>query len=363
VVQASNDSAQASFGVAKARTDDPDLTGDNDGTRATYSRDDLVAAVIDTGIDANHRDLDERKVLAFKDFVNGQSAPYDDDGHGTHVAGTLAGDGDGDPRYRGVAPDAGLVGVKVLNKNGSGRMSDITAGIDWTVLNRALYGIEALNLSLGTTGCSDGTDATSTAVNRAHNAGLVAAVAAGNSGPGTCTIGTPGAAANALTVGAMADLEQAGFKQAYFSSRGKTADGRIKPDVSAPGVAVTSAAKGTATGYAVHSGTSMASPFVAGVALLMRDADPALTSASLKAKVSGVAGVSGTAVDWGRGGDNRSAGSSGADIDYGGGRLDAYAALKSAGAAALTSGPPCLGTSCMREASRQRALRRTMRSP
>ncbi len=331
-----NSSAQSSFGVTKARSDNPVLDGDADGNPAAYSKDDMVAAVIDTGIDGAHPDLDEGKVIGFKDFVGDRTTAYDDNDHGTHVAATIAGEGDNaNADGRGSAPGAALVGVKVLDAKGSGYMSDVVAGIDWVVQEKANYGIEAINLSLGTSGCSDGTSSDSQAVNRANDAGIVVAVAAGNSGPGTCTVGSPGAADRALTVGAMADMGANGFKQAYFSSRGKTADGRMKPDVSAPGVAITSADANT-TGYVTFNGTSMATPFVAGTALLMLDANPALTPAEVKAKVQS------TAVDWGRGDDNRTAGSSGADLDYGAGRLDSYAAIKSAGGAgaALTTGPP-----------------------
>jgi len=333
-VRAFNDAAQQAFGVTKARLDAPALDGDRDGAARTYSGADLVAAVIDTGIDAGHVDLDGGKVLAFKDLVNGRTTPYDDNGHGTHVAATIAGDGDaGTSRAEaGVAPAAGLVGVKVLDAAGNGSMAAIADALDWVVANKDVYGIDVVNLSLGASGCADGTDAASLAVNRAAAAGLVVAVAAGNDGPGPCTVGSPAAAADALTVGAMADLGAGGFSLASFSSRGPTADGRIKPDVAGPGVDIVSAQANTTNGYVAYSGTSMATPFVAGVALLMRDADPALTPQQVKD------GVRATAVDWGRSGDNRVAGSRGADGDYGAGRLDAYAALKAAGAP-LGTGP------------------------
>jgi len=333
-VHAMNDSAQEAYGVTAARTNVPGVDGDADGNPAAYSAGDLVAAVIDSGIDATHRDLDEGKVIAFKDFVGNAGTPYDDNGHGTHVSATLAGEGDAraDRKYRGVAPGAALVGVKVLGANGSGTEADVISGIQWAVSNKATYGIEAINLSLGADGCSDGTEADSLAVNAAHDAGLVVAVAAGNAGPGQCTVGSPGSAPKALTVGSMADFGPNGFFQAFNSSRGKTLDGRVKPDISAPGVQITSADAGTTTGYLEGSGTSAATPFVTGVALLMREVAPALTPQQVKDKVMQ------TAEDWGRGASNI-VGTVGADPEYGAGRLDAYAALKSAGAA-LGTAPP-----------------------
>jgi serine protease AprX len=345
--RALNDSAQGSFGVLEARLDAPLLDGNADGDPSTYSKDDLVAAVLDTGIDPGHADLDGGKVLGWVDLVNSGATPYDDEGHGTHVAATIAGEGGGDPLLRGVAPGAGLVGVKVLDHNAEGFTSDVVAGVDWVVDNKDLYGIEAINISLGaydpTVGCRDGSSPDSQAVNAAHGAGLVVAVASGNDGPGTCTVGSPGDAKDALTVGAMADLGSNGFKQAGFSSRGPTADGRIKPDVSAPGVDVESALAGTTTGYTSLSGTSMAAPFVAGVALLMMDANPAYTNDDVKDAIRS------TAVDWGRGGTNATAGTTGPDIDYGAGRLDAYAAIAAAGAP-LTS-PPTSPSHTLREGS------------
>ncbi len=333
-VHAMNDTAQESFGVTAARANVPGVDGNADGNLAAYSAGDLVAAVLDTGIDVTHQDLDEGKVIGFRDFVNGQSAPYDDHGHGTHVSATLAGEGDarGDLKFRGVAPGAALVGVKVLDSNGDGTLADVIAGIEWATLNRAAFGIEAINLSLGSQGCSDGTEADSQAVGAAFDAGLVVAVAAGNDGPGTCTIGSPGAAAKALTVGSMADWGPNGHFQAFTSSRGKTLDGRVKPDVSAPGVEITSADAGTGTGYTTGTGTSAATPFVTGVALLMLQAGTALTPQQVKDKIMQ------TAEDWGRGASNI-AGTVGADPEYGAGRLDAYEALKSAGAA-LGTAPP-----------------------
>lgn len=333
-VEIFNDGAQAAFGVAAARQHSG-LSGSADGNVNSFSRDDLVVAVIDTGIDATHLDLDEGKVIAFKDWVNGRTTPYDDNWHGTHVAATIAGDGDarGDRLYQGVAPGAALIGLKVLNASGSGSLSNVAAAIDWVVANRALYGIEAISLSLGSIGCSNGTDTASLALNRAADAGVVPVVAAGNSGPGACSIGSPGAAAKAITVGAMADTASYGFKQADWSSRGPTADNRIKPDISAPGVSITSAHANTSSGYLTKSGTSMATPFVAGVTLLMRQLNPALSAQQVKDLIMQ------TAIDWGRGGNSMTPGSRGTDAEYGAGRLDAYAAIRAAGAAMATPPP------------------------
>ena len=144
VVHAYNDSAQAAFGVTKARLDVPSLDGDRDGNVSAYSAADIVVAVVDTGIDASHPQLDDGKVIGFANCLNqplptgcSTPAPFDDNDHGTHVAGTIAGDGEGDARYKGVAPAAALVGVKVLGANGSGSTAGVISGIQWAVLNKA----------------------------------------------------------------------------------------------------------------------------------------------------------------------------------------------------------------------------------
>jgi serine protease AprX len=314
-VEAFLETASESFGATKARTDFG-LTGNTDGNLTTYSKNDVVVAVIDTGIDSSHVDLDGGKVIGWKDFVNGKTTAYDDNGHGTHVSGIVAGSGDGNSTYRGVAYGAALVGIKVLDRRGSGSLSTVDAGIDWAIQNKSTYNIRAINLSLGTNGSSDGTDSTSVAVNNAAVNGIVPLVAAGNSGPAKFTIGSPGAAENAITVAAMADVGELGFNIANFSSRGPTKDGRIKPDIGAPGFKITAADANTGSGYVALSGTSMATPFTAGVVALMLEANGGLSPTDVKSKLVG------TAQDWGP---------SGKDIDYGAGRLQAYEAIKSAG--------------------------------
>jgi serine protease AprX len=327
VLRAANDAAQASFGVSKARLDLPSLDGSG-----------VAIAVLDSGISPGHLDLNGGKVIAFKDLVDNFPNAYDDNGHGTHVSSIAAGDGEASGgQFRGVAPAASLVSVKVLNSALVASAGAVVEGIEWAVANRNSFGVPikviVLSLQSQPGDCSSGDDAVSAAVENAHLQGVLVVVAAGNGGPSACSIGSPAAAPHALTVGAMADTSEGGFRLASFSARGPTRDGRIKPDVVAPGVGITAAS--ASAGYETRSGTSMAAPFVAGVAALMLDANPALSAQQLKDTIVN------TAVDWGRSGDNTVAGS-GADIDYGAGRLDAYAALRAAGAG-LSSPPPTPG--------------------
>lgn len=336
LVRPALDKATLWFGVNKAR-DDFGLDGNTDGS-PTYSKDDIVIAVLDTGINAAHVDLDGGKVIGWADFIDSEPSPYDqgdDCGyHGTHVSSIAAGEGQGDSAFKGVAPGAALVGVKVLGlqdpfQDCVGTVSQVNAGIQWVIDNKATYNINIMNMSLGASGCSDGQDSQSLLVNSAVASGITATVAAGNEGPNLCTIGTPGAAEDAITVAAISDVEpgpavrfncdsnfvSGGFRLACFSSRGPTHDSRIKPDIAAPGVQITAADGAGANGYVSLSGTSMATPFVAGVAALMLQADPSLTPAQIKTVLMD------TAVDWGP---------DGKDIDYGAGRLDAYEAIRTA---------------------------------
>ena len=312
--------ARASYGVTKAVTDFG-VTGDRDGAQRTYTRNDVVSCVIDTGIDTSHVDLDQGQVIGWKDFVNGRTTPYDDNGHGTHVSAILAGQGDGNSAYRGVAPGTALVGAKAMNSSGSGTTTAIISAVQWCIDKKSTYNIRIINMSLGGSGSSNGTDALSAAVNAASDAGIVPVVAAGNDGPAASTIGSPAAAAKALTVCSIADPGVKGFSISPWSSRGPTADGRTKPDVCAPGQSITSAKAGSGNGYVTYSGTSMATPFVAGVAALMLDANPALTPSQLKYDITT------TTQDWNV---------AGSDNETGAGRLQAYEAIKRAGGFAGT---------------------------
>ncbi|MBN1579522.1 MAG: S8 family serine peptidase, partial [Anaerolineae bacterium] len=154
-------------------------------------------------------------------------------------------------------------------------------GVEWAVDQN----VDVINLSLGGTSSSDGTDALSMTCNAAVAQGIVVCIAAGNSGPGSRTIGSPGAAADVITVGATDRSDGI----ARFSSRGPTADGRTKPDICFPGTDIVAArAANTSMGqplgnhYTAASGTSMATPHIAGLAALLLQANPDLTPAQVK---------------------------------------------------------------------------------
>ncbi|MFF7779002.1 S8 family peptidase [Streptomyces tanashiensis] len=248
---------------------------------AGYDGTGVKVAVLDTGVDATHPDLADR-IVESRSFVPGETA-RDGHGHGTHVASTIAGSGAGsDGRYRGVAPGAKLLVGKVLDDGGSGSESGIIEGMDWA----AHSGAKVVSMSLGGQEGADGTDPMSLAVNElTARTGVLFTIAAGNSGPGDKTVGSPGAAAAALTVGAVDSADAV----ASFSSRGPRGDGALKPEITAPGVRIVAArAAGTTMGtpvgdlYTTASGTSMATPHVAGAAAILAQRHPDWSPARLK---------------------------------------------------------------------------------
>ena len=257
-----------------------------------YDGSGVSVAVIDTGIDSLHVGLDDHdddnsthdpKVIAFYDPVNNpdktngtEIQAYDDQGHGTHCAGTVAGTGAPTYEHPGMAPQANLVGVKVLDSGGSGSFSVVMAGMEWTVENRYKFNIRAASMSLGGPGPIEWTSSEEDSVNRYANemvrAGISMLIAAGNSAaPGT--IGTPGGAEDVITVGAL----NKNTAIAEYSSEGPTEEGRVKPNVAFVGSDVMSAQHNSGDGYVAFSGTSMATPGVAGTVALMLQANPDLS--------------------------------------------------------------------------------------
>ena len=237
----------------------------------------IKIAVLDTGLDPDHADFQGR-IINGADFSGG--GVRDRNGHGTHVTGIAAGGG---AKYRGVAPEASIIAVKVLDDHGAGMMSDIIAGLEWASQQRA----HVINISLGSSEPSDGTDALSTACDLVAQQGIVICVAAGNDGPGPGTIGSPGSARGVITVGATNDRDAI----VSFSSRGPTLDGRTKPDIMMPGQSIvscraanTSLGSVVESGYVSASGTSMSTPHAAGAAALLLQAMPNLSPADVRAR-------------------------------------------------------------------------------
>jgi subtilisin family serine protease len=271
---------------------------------------------IDTGADGRHPAL-AGKIADWRDVIGGRAAPYDDHGHGTHTAGTLAG------ADVGVAPGAKLLVAKAIPGSGTGSGSDIVEAAEWMADpdgNPATSDFpEVISNSWG-----EAADANDTwfrpYLRRWRSLGIVAAFAAGNTGPGAGTVGSPSGYPEALAVGAL-DRDR---RVAPFSSRGPVqwqnrdglgpATGPVpKPDLAGPGVGIVSSVPGG--GYAEFSGTSMASPHVAGAAALVRAVNPALTAD----EVEGI--LRSTAVD---------VGPAGRDGEAGHGLVDALAAARQA---------------------------------
>jgi serine protease AprX len=276
-------------------------------------------AVIDSGITGWHDDLTEanghgQRVLHFADFINGYSEAYDDWGHGTHVAGIVAGNGyDTNGTRNAIAPGAHIIALKALDGNGHSTISTIISAIDYAVANKDKFNIRVINLSLGAAVHeSFNTDPLTVAAKRAVDAGIVVVAAAGNLGkaanglPQYGAITAPGNAPWVLTVGASSTngtVRRQDDTMAAFSSRGPTMfDYAAKPDLVAPGYGTISLSDPlsafysskapfllqglVATKYAPYltlSGTSMAAPVVAGTVALMLQANPGLSPNLVKA--------------------------------------------------------------------------------
>ena len=257
-----------------------------------YTGEGSVVSIIDTGIDSDHVGLDDldddnstndSKVIAFYDAVNNpdktngtEIKAYDDQGHGTHCAGITAGTGAPDFVNIGVAPQAQLVGVKVLDEGGSGSFATVMAGMEWTVDKRHDFNIRAASMSLGGFGLIEWTSSEEESVNRMANemvrSGVALFIAAGNSAV-SAQIGTPGSAEDVITVGAL-DKDTS---IAVYSSQGPTEEGRVKPNIAFVGSSVMAPEANSGDGYVAYSGTSMATPGAAGLAALMYQANPDLS--------------------------------------------------------------------------------------
>ena len=240
----------------------------------------ITIAIIDTGISPHYDFLKPScRLLAFKDIINGEVSPYDDDGHGTHVAGIAAGNGFAcGGRIRGTAPLAEIVAVKALDETGSGTASDILAAMQWVSDNKKRYNIKDVNISFGVE-ANENNDPDPLVIGTTALVmqGITVVTAAGNAGPKPRTISSPGINPYVITVGAYG---LSGIPE--FTSRGPVTPSIHKPDLLAPGVDIASLNAKNCKNYALQTGTSMSCPYVAGLAACILSAYPNLTPAQVK---------------------------------------------------------------------------------
>jgi serine protease AprX len=285
----------------------------------------VTVAVLDSGI-ASTSDLGSGRIVGWKDFVNGRKTPYDDAGHGTFVAGLIAGDGTASlpldsggqatMQFRGVAPAANVVGIKVLDSSGEGRTSSLVAGIAWAIAHKNQYGIRVLNISIGGDPVGpSGMDPIDLACEAAWKSGIVVVCAAGNEGDfGMGGVLSPGNDPYVLTVGATDTKQTTSTSDdtvATYSSWGPTLfDEYAKPDLVAPGnrlislrvpgsyidttfptnlilvsTYVPTASADATPSYLMLSGTSTSTPVVAGAAALLLQKNPRLTPGDVKVRL------------------------------------------------------------------------------
>ena len=244
----------------------------------SYTGKGVCVAVLDTGI-YPHMDL-SRRIVAFYDYINQREFPYDDNGHGTHVCGILAGSGEASGgKYRGVAPGCLLIGMKVLDRNGNGRKEDVLKALDWVIRNKEEYGIRIVNISVGTTyDHPSQNDVLIQGVERAWDSGLIVVAAAGNRGPNPGSVTSPGSSRKIITVGS-SDLL---LGKSGISGRGPTFECVCKPDLVAPGSHIVACTPGSKNGYGIKSGTSMSTPLISGAIALLLEKHPDLTNVQVK---------------------------------------------------------------------------------
>lgn len=253
--------------------------------RQGYTGKGIRIAVLDTGVYA-HRDLKGR-IAVFQNFMGENQALRDDNGHGTHVAGILCGDGTCSRGVvRGMAPGAQLAVLKVLDKSGNGKTEKVLFALDWMKKNHALYGIRLLNFSVGFLQGADNEAQYEImcGLEELWDRGVTVVTAAGNNGPGEGTITVPGISRKVITVGACDDERGGRGMPKGYSGRGPTGCCIVKPEILAPGTNILSLSS-RGNQYVQKSGTSMATPIVCGALALALEKDPSLRPEHLKLKL------------------------------------------------------------------------------
>ena len=246
--------------------------------KSFYTGKGVGVCILDTGI-YEHIDFTGR-IWAFYDFLAFKRQPYDDNGHGTHVAGLVAGDGTASMgKYRGAAPGCGIIALKVLDRYGTGSQDDVLRALRWIRENRQQYRIRVVNISVGTTCNSKRNHARLLeSVEQLWDEGVVVVTAAGNQGPRPGSITAPGSSKKVITVGSSDLLEG----RSAISGRGPTVECVCKPDIVAPGNKIMSCVPGKPYSYGVKSGTSMSTPLVTGAIACALEKNPALTNTDIK---------------------------------------------------------------------------------
>lgn len=255
-------------------------------------------AIMDTGIEGTHPDFHgfHSPLTAFYDCIHQRTVPYDDNGHGTHVAGIICGNGNAsNGLIRGIAPCCNIIVVKVLNYRGEGNVEDVLCGVQWILQNRKKYNIRLVNISVGSSREKSFQEESPLvqAVDSLWDAGLIVTTAAGNHGPEKYSIGAPGNSRKIITVGSSDDNRRTlvqGQSVRSYSSRGPTLKCIKKPDIVAPGSNIFSCSHmfrnnynfGKTSYYTTKSGTSMSTPIVTGSLALLLCVAPHMSNRDVK---------------------------------------------------------------------------------
>lgn len=251
----------------------------------------VTLAIIDTGI-SNHLDFvfPKNRIIKFVDLINNKTVPYDDNGHGTFVAGVACGSGIiSNKKYSGISPQSNIVSIKALEQNGETGAYKILEAMQWICDNKDKYNIKVVCMSFGSSSLGN-QDPLVLGAEALWDLGIVVVAAAGNSGPESTTIKSPGYSKKIITVGAMDDKRRPDgtfdvslFDIASFSSRGPAGQ-FFKPDVVAPAVDIISTSLDN-NFYSKMSGTSVAAPMIAGICCLILSKYPNLTPDQLKIRL------------------------------------------------------------------------------
>lgn len=253
-----------------------------------YFGEKVGVAILDTGIYL-HPDFGDR-VVCFRDYINGRTTPYDDNGHGTHIAGIMGGSGSAsDGKYMGIAPRCHFIIIKILDRKGNGNTQNVVESIKWLVEKKEQYNIRIMNISIGMVLEAESAERKNLlqAVEYAWDNGIAVVAAAGNNGPEENSVTVPGISRKIITVGCYDDTrEQIGMSRLKpdYSGQGPTDSCIVKPELVVPGTNVISCSAFSKS-YIKKSGTSMAAPMVSGGIALLLSKYPSFSPAEIKLRL------------------------------------------------------------------------------